>query len=135
LPVGLVFGRVMIDDVLFDRQRHPEVARLSSSMTLIHDPELDAGYPERYTSIVELHLKGGRALSRRVEFAKGTRENPLTADEIRAKYFRLTAPVVPRARAAAVMAQVDGLDGARDLARLGALLRRPAVGLRRRSSR
>ncbi len=48
LPVGLVFGRVIVDDILFDRQRHPEVARLSSGMALIHDPELDAGYPERY---------------------------------------------------------------------------------------
>ena len=28
--------------------------------------------------------------------ARGTRENPLTADEVRDKYARLTAPVVPR---------------------------------------
>src|SRR5262249_49974239 len=74
LPVGLVFGPVFIDDILFDRQRHPEVARLSSGMTLIHDPALDAGYPERYTSVVELYLKDGRVFSRRVESAKGTRE-------------------------------------------------------------
>ena len=86
LPVGLVFGRVIIDDILFDRKRHPEVARLSSGMTLVHDPALDANYPERYTSVVELGLKDGRTVSRRVEFAKGTRENPLTADEVRAKF-------------------------------------------------
>ena len=125
LPVGLVFGRVIIDDILFDRTRHAEVARLSASMTLVHDPALDASYPERYTSIVELTLKDGRTVSRRVEFAKGTRENPLTPDEVRAKYFRLTGPVVPRPRAAAIMAAVDTLDRARDLTALAALLRRP----------
>src|SRR6266545_433361 len=123
LPVGLVFGRVIIDDILFDRKRHPEVARLSSSMTLVHDPALDAHYPERYTSIVELYLRDGRTLSRRVEFARGTRENPLSSDEVRAKYARLTQPVVPRARAEAIMALVDRLDGARDVAGLGTLLR------------
>ena len=123
LPVGLVFGRVIIDDILFDRERHPEVARLSSGMTLVHDPALDEHYPERYTSIVELHLRDGRTVSRRVEQAKGTRENPLTADEVRAKYFRLTAPVVPRARAAALMSAVERLDTAKDLAPLAALLR------------
>jgi 2-methylcitrate dehydratase PrpD len=123
LPVGLVFGRVLIDDILFDRTRHPEVARLSAGMTLVHDPALDAHYPDRYTSIVELYLKDGRTLSRRVEHAKGTRENPLTADEVRAKYLRLTAPVVPRARAEAVMAAVDAIDRAPDLSRLAALLR------------
>jgi 2-methylcitrate dehydratase PrpD len=125
LPVGLVFGRVIIDDILFDRKRHPEVARLSRGMRFIHDPALDATYPERYTSIVELLLKDGRTLSRRVEHAKGTRENPLTPDEVRAKYFRLTAPVVPRPRAGAIMAAVDTIDRAPDLAQLAALLRRP----------
>jgi 2-methylcitrate dehydratase PrpD len=134
LPVGLVFGRVIIDDILFDRKRHPEVARLSSSMTLVHDPALDASYPERYTSVVELTLKDGRTVSRRVEFAKGTRENPLTPDEVRAKYFRLTGPLVPRARAAAIMAEVDRLDRARDLGRLAGLLRRTTGGARRRPS-
>jgi len=125
LPVGLVFGRVIIDDILFDRKRHPEVARLSRGTQLVHDPALDAHYPERYTSVVELSLKDGRTLSRRVEHAKGTRENPLTPDEVRAKYFRLTAPVIPHARAQAIMAAVDGIDRAPDLASLAALLRRP----------
>jgi len=123
LPVGLCFGRVIIDDILFDRKRHPEVARLSSSMTVVHDPTLDAHYPERYTSIVELHLKDGRMLARRVEHAKGTLENPLSSDEVRAKYARLTQPVVPRSRAEAIMALVDGIDRARDLTRLATLLR------------
>jgi 2-methylcitrate dehydratase PrpD len=124
LPVGLVFGRVIIDDILFDRARHPEVARLSASMQLVHDPALDENYPEHYTSVVELALKDGRMLSRRVEFAKGTRENPLTPDEVRAKYFRLTEPVVPRGHAEAIMAEVDRLDRARDLTPLASLLRR-----------
>jgi len=135
LPVGLVFGRVIIDDILFDRKRHPEVARLSSGMTLVQDPALDANYPERYTSVVELGLKDGRTVSRRVEFAKGTRENPLTADEVRAKYFRLTGPVAPRARAEAIMAAVDGFDRARDLTRLAGLLRRKTGRARRTPSR
>ncbi len=124
LPVGLVFGRVIIDDILFDRKRNPEVARLSAGMSLVHDPALDEHYPERYTSVVELFLKDGRTVSRRVEFAKGTQENPLTADEVRAKYFRLTAPVVPRERADAIMAAVDRIDQARDLTALAALLRK-----------
>ena len=77
----------------------------------------------RYDSIVELSLKDGRTLTRRVEHARGTLGNPLTRDEVRAKYVRLTRPVVPPARARAIMAEVDGIDRARDLRRLGALLR------------
>src|SRR5262249_24718309 len=67
LPVGLVFGRVIIDDILFDRQRHPEVARLSSGMAFVHDPALDAHYPERYDSIVDLSRKAARPLTLRLD--------------------------------------------------------------------
>jgi len=134
LPVGLVFGRVIIDDILLDRARHPDVARLSRGMRLVHDPDLDAHYPERYTSIVELHLKDGRTLSRRADHAKGTRENPLTPDEVRAKYLRLTALVMARTRAEAIMAAVDGVEKASDLSRLAALLR-PNIGQPPRSAR
>jgi 2-methylcitrate dehydratase PrpD len=93
-------------------------------MQLVHDPALDEHYPERYTSIVELALRDGRMVARRVDYAKGTRENPLTPDEVRAKYFRLTAPIVPRRHAAAIMAEVDRLERARDLGPLASLLRR-----------
>jgi 2-methylcitrate dehydratase PrpD len=130
-----VFGRVVIDDILVDRQRHPEVARLSAAMRLIPDAELDTEYPERYTSIVELSLRDGRTLSRRVEHAKGTRENPMSPDEVRAKFETLTAPVLPPRRAGAIMTAVDGLDRAPDLTRLAALLRAPTAWTRRRAGR
>lgn len=133
LPVGLVFGRVLIDDILFDRNRHPEVARLSAGMRLLHDPALDAAYPARYTSVVELHLRDGRTVSRRVEFARGMAENPLTANEVRAKYRRLAAGVVPGARAEAIAAAVERIDRAPDLTRLAALLRAPTGRARGRT--
>ena len=90
---------MIVDDILFDRQRHPEVARLSSGMALIHDPELRRRISRALPSIVELSLQDGRTLSRRVDFARGSHENPLTPDEVRAKYLRLTGPSC-RARAA-----------------------------------
>ncbi len=134
LPVGLVFGRVLIDDILLDRTQHPEVARLSAGMQLVHDPALDAGYPERYTSVVELTTRDGRTLSRRVEAARGTAENPLTPDEVRAKYRGLAAGVVPAARAEAIRRVVDRMERAPDLHRLTALLRAP-TGRARRAAR
>lgn len=123
LPVGLVFGRVLIDDILLDRRRHPEVARLSAATQVVGDPTLDTDYPERYTSVVEVQTRDGRRLTRRVAAAKGTPENPMTADEIRAKFRRLTDDVVPARRAEAILALVDRIEREPDLQRLGALLR------------
>ena len=75
LPVGLVFGGVTIDDILEDRLRHPQVARLRAATRLVADPELDAAYPERYASIVEVATRDGRTFSRRVDYARGTMQN------------------------------------------------------------
>ena len=110
LPVGLVFGRVIIDDILFDRKRNPEVARLSSG----HDAG-PRSRPRRELSRA-LYVRRRAALERRphrvppCRVRQGdARESPLTADEVRAKYARLTAPVVPRARSEDIRA-AHGID-------------------------
>jgi 2-methylcitrate dehydratase PrpD len=132
LPVGLVFGGVSVDDILLDRRRHPEVARLARRVELVADPALDAAWPARYASEVEVLTRDGRRLVRRVDAARGTPENPMTADEIREKCRRLLRDVVPAARAEAIARLVEGLAGLPDLRRLAVLLRAP-VGRRRRA--
>jgi 2-methylcitrate dehydratase PrpD len=123
LPVGLVFGGVAVDDILLDRRRHPEVARLSAGMQVVADAALDAEYPARYVSVVEVVTRDGRRLARRVDDARGTPANPLPADEIRAKFRRLATGPIPARRADAIVEVVDRLDRERDLSRLTRLLR------------
>jgi 2-methylcitrate dehydratase PrpD len=123
LPVGLVFGRVLIDDILQDRLRNPEVARLRQHTRLIADPELDGGWPETYASIVEVTTADGRHLSARVDHAKGTMENPLTPDEIHQKYLKLATTVTTAAQAEQIAEVVQRIDKAPAVIRLAALLR------------
>jgi 2-methylcitrate dehydratase PrpD len=123
LPVGLVYGQVMIDDILHDRLSHPEVARLSAVTRLVGDPELDRGYPERYASIVQVTATDGRQLTRQVEHAKGTMENPLTAEEIYQKYRQLATTVTSPAHAGKIADLVHRIDRLPDLAGLAAMLR------------
>jgi 2-methylcitrate dehydratase PrpD len=123
LPVGLVFGRVLIDDILQDRMRHPEVARLRAKTRLVADPELDQGWPEVYVSIVEVKTTGGRSLSCRVDHAKGTIQNPLTPEEIHAKYLSLATTVTSAAHAGQIAELVQRIDRAPDIARFAGLLR------------
>ena len=135
LPVGLVFGRVMIDDILQDRLRNPEVARLREQTRLIPDPELDGGWPEAYASIVEITTTDGRHLTARVDHAKGNRENPLTPDEIYRKYQSLATTVTSEAHAAEIAGLLREIEKLPDVTRLAGLLRnlKPKPGGRRRS--
>jgi 2-methylcitrate dehydratase PrpD len=119
LPVGLVLGRVMIDDILQDRRKNPEVARLSAHTRMVADPELEKHWPERYASIVEVTTTDGRRFSCRVDHAKGTMENPLTPAEIHAKYLKLAttvAAVSHAERIARLVGRIERATVARDLA-------------------
>lgn len=123
LPVGLVFGGVMIDDILQDRMRHPEVARLRARTRMLADPGLDKGWPERYSSIVEVTTPDGLRLSRRVDHARGTMENPLTPEEIHQKYLKLATTVTSAGHAEEIAEIVQRIDRTPDIARLAGLLR------------
>jgi 2-methylcitrate dehydratase PrpD len=127
LPVGLVYGQVMIDDILHDRLRHPEVARLNAVTRVVGDPQLDRAYPERYASIVEVTTTDGRQLIRRVEHAKGTMENPLTAEEIYQKYRQLATTVTSPAHAERIADLVHRIDRLPDVTAPAAMLRTPKV--------
>lgn len=123
LPVGLVFGQVMIDDILQDRMRHPEVARLRARTRLVADPELDSGWPEAYASIVEVTTRDGGHLSARVDHARGTMENPLTQEEIHRKYRTLATTVTSAAHAEQIAESVGKIEKSPEVTRLTGLLR------------
>jgi len=138
LPVGLVFGGVMIDEILEDRLRNPEVARLRAATRMEGDPELEKAWPEQYASIVEVTTTDGRTLSCRVDDAKGTMRNPLTPEEIHAKYLKLTTTVTTIAHAETIADLAARVDRLPDIANLAALLRtyprKALAGLRTRRS-
>ncbi len=123
LPVGLVFGKVTIDDILQDRTRHPEVARLAANTRMVGDPELDKGWPERYSSFVEVTTTDGRRLSRRVDHARGTMENPLTPEEIHQKFLGLATTVTSATHAEHIAEVVRRIERLKDLHGLAAMLR------------
>jgi 2-methylcitrate dehydratase PrpD len=125
LPVGLVFGGVMIDDILEDRKKHPQVARLSANTRMQGDPELEPGWPEAYASIVEVTTTDGRTLSRRVDHAKGTMQNPLTPAEIHAKYLKLATTVTTVGHAERIADLVGRIERTGAIRELAALLRTP----------
>ncbi len=137
LPVGLVFGRVLIDDILQDRLQNPDVARLQKKTRMIPDPDLDSGWPEQYSSVVEIDTADARTLSARVDHAKGTMENRLTAEELRQKYLTLATTVTSAAHAEAIAGLVQRIERLPEISRLAGLLRRlkPSVERRPRGTR
>ncbi len=72
----------------------PEVAALMDRVECYRSDDLDAVFPERWPAEVVIELREGGSVSRRVDYAKGDPENPLSLTELQAKFRDLTAGIV-----------------------------------------
>lgn len=118
LPVAAVRGAVRFADVLADRSDEPEIRRLIAITELIPDDDLDRFYPERYTTELEVVTDDGARHSRRVEWPRGSPQNPMTGEEIVAKFLDLTEARLGRRTAEEVTEVALGLDEEGALERL-----------------
>jgi 2-methylcitrate dehydratase PrpD len=87
------------------------------------DPEAEnAGY-DKMTSILKIHLKDGKVISGRADFAKGSPANPMTFEEAATK-FRGCAEYAewPKAKTERIIAFVAALDSTPDVRALSPLL-------------
>jgi 2-methylcitrate dehydratase PrpD len=118
---ALVFGSGGIEAYAPDRLAHPLVHHLMSVTDCYSDATLDAAYPRRWPAAAEIHLRDGRTLSTRVEYATGEPENPVPRDALIDKFVSLASPSVSNPRRLAE--DILSLDDGSTLERLGAALR------------
>ncbi len=110
LPILAVNGEVNIEDILYERRSEPEINRLSQNTRLVYDEELGPMFPEKYTSIVIVKKADGRAFDEKVEYAKGTPENPVGFDVIEEKFRKLTSRELSKAKGEKCIATVKRVD-------------------------
>ena len=117
LPPQFTAARLDADDIW------GLIARVSVRL----DEEIEGGPAEqRFSTDLTIRLSNGSALSKRVVLPHGAPSDPVTNDEIVAKYRRLTGPVLPAPRRDAIENAILHLEEAADLGRLTDLLA-PAV--------
>jgi len=97
LACHLTFGEVGPKEVLFELN-HPTVRSLMDRMDVRVDPEIDAQFPEKALSRLEVRLVGGEVLRSGTHQARGDFDYPLSPEEKKTKFFRLTEPVIGEAR-------------------------------------
>jgi 2-methylcitrate dehydratase PrpD len=113
-------GLAQFEDAVVQR---PDVQQMIARINFYVDPEAEAAGFDKMTSILKVHLKDGRVLPARAEFAKGSPSNPMSYDEVADK-FRGCAEFVkwPKQKTETIIAFVRTLETAPDMSALTSLL-------------
>jgi len=100
-----------------------DVQEMIGRINFYVDPEAESAGYDKMTSLLKLHLKDGRVIDGRGDFAKGSPANSMTFDEAAAK-FRGCAEFAswPKEKIEKLIIYVKALDSARDVSALSPLL-------------
>ncbi len=113
--VALAKRRAGLDEFSEALLENAAIGALMAKVGYERDPELEKNYPQEWPAWARVSLTNGREVSAQVRFPKGDPENPLSWDELTAKYTDLATAVWTDARASQVCAAVRALEAASDL--------------------
>lgn len=118
VAVGLIDGMAQPQQFTDERVRASDVAALRSRVVLSPDPAM--GLQE---ARVVVSLKNRAAAMSHVREALGTADNPLSDEQLHAKYDALAAPILGVEQSRRLAAAIDGLESVGDLASVAACFR------------
>ena len=118
VAVALIKRRAGLDEFSESMLEDAAVGALMAKVGYERDPELEKNYPREWPAWARVALNTGREVSAQVRFPKGDPENPLSWDELTAKYADLATAVWTDARASRVCEAVRALEAASDLRNL-----------------
>lgn len=115
LARAIVDGKVTLDAFTDAAVRDANVLELTRKIRMRVDAELKARDRGSRPCRVTVHLKDGQTYSRYGGHAKGSRELPLTADELKTKFFECARRAVDKSAAEHVLDAINHLETLEDI--------------------
>lgn len=117
VATAIADGEVWLDQMSDRRLRDPRLEGIAGRVRMVHDPEFDAAFPARPEE-VEIRTRKGDAYRKRVDFPKGDLENPLSAEQLKSKFMRLSAVSLEERTAFDLLDAVERIETLPDVRRL-----------------
>ena len=123
-------GTIAFDSFDDAARTDPEILAAAAKVEVIGDPELDAQsrFQSFTGSIVEIVTTSGEHLVLRRDAPRGSPGDPLSDDELRAKFQANANRVLSRSQIGRLVDLVEGLEGLPEIAPLADSLRPATVG-------
>ncbi|MEW6670056.1 MAG: MmgE/PrpD family protein [Thermodesulfobacteriota bacterium] len=126
MPFGaaaaVLFGKASLNEYSQDNLKSPEVRQMMQRVRCVSDDDLEKEFPVKWPARVKITTKSGQAFSVQIDYPKGDPENPLTWEELIAKFTELVQPVYSNDRIAKIIETVRTLERAAALTSLSELL-------------
>jgi 2-methylcitrate dehydratase len=113
--VALLDGDVTQQSFNEARLTDPQVLDLLDKTRITEEPELNPGYPKGIPNRITVTLEDGTTLEKRVDFPRGHAGNPMTDDEVVAKFRRQADGKVSNETAEQIVGRCMQLDTLTDL--------------------
>lgn len=113
--VALAEGVVGLEAFEDAAVRKPQVRDLTGRVRMVVDPDLPDGREQHAWSRVTVRLTDGRTLTAPPRGASGHPDQPLSAEQLRAKFLTCATRAIPRAEAEGVADQVARLEEVPDI--------------------
>jgi 2-methylcitrate dehydratase PrpD len=122
MAVLLLYGKAGLTEFTDEVVNRPEVQEMIRRVDFGVDPVAEAAGYNKMTTIIEIKLKDGSVISGRADVAKGNPANPMSYDEVAAKFLDCAAYAKwPAAKGKAIVEMVRSLEDAHSLDALTAL--------------
>jgi len=122
LARAIIDGRVSLDNFTDEAVRDQNILRLAEKVQMRLDPNLKANNPGGRPCRVTIRLKNGQTHSRQAEHAKGSREIPMTQDELKTKFVECARQAIDESSTQRALEYIERLESLEDIRLLSQLL-------------
>jgi 2-methylcitrate dehydratase PrpD len=110
LAIMIVKRKIGAEELTEEILHDPETLRISKAIEIVDSDHYTKISTRKRWADVRLYLKDGREIQSAPNTPKGDPDDPLSDQEISAKFHMLAAPVIGKKRAAAIEQQVHQVD-------------------------
>jgi 2-methylcitrate dehydratase PrpD len=103
--VAAIHGAAGLDQFTLAQVHSQQVREMMQRVVLVKDPRLEENFPREWPARVSIELEDGKQYRQSVRYPKGDPENPLTWDEMAAKFRSLAGAVLSPERCEEVIRQ------------------------------
>jgi 2-methylcitrate dehydratase PrpD len=123
--VALTDRAAGLDQFTGESFHSPQIKSLMGKVVLQKDNRIEKNFPTEWPALVSVHLTNGNHFEKYVRFPKGDPENPLTWQELSAKFHSLAVRVFPTTHCDQIIKSVKEMNSPAELRKIWKLAARP----------